>query len=1227
MDFTPGACSATLIGAFTSSGTGVSVSMFDIALCSDGILYGMGGTGLYEINTINAVSTLLIPIFSPNNALACSPDFRLFGVGGGNVLEFFVGPMTSSAVGSTGYVSAGDLVYYKGLWYHTVLGGLLEIPNIDAPGTNQLIYPGGPHQGVTVSPNTCNSLILPESQYSEIDLATGILTPICNIGQIGQSGLTSMFEFQTPPPCPMILDLDDDDSSGASDADYNGDMYTCATEDGLNIADEDVYISSFNDIVDITINIDMGLLDPPDEILILTAANNITITGSGTDQIILSNNGGATVEDFEMAISNIKYYNQKTYPTPGIREIKVVIEDTDGEFSNDAIGYITMTQYEDLIVDLGPDITACEDELIFIDAGLGDTYNWSTSETTQLIFPNLAGEYAVTVTQFPKCPGIDTIEIYHLPAVNFQIDIEGPICVGEDFIIYVLTDYEGIFDIELLNVNTNELYYFENTMNGDTLTISNIDNTFLQINQIVLLIEDICAIDGSGLIDIVVNDVITESLEASICQYDSILYRGVYLKEEGEYLDTVVTALTCDSLIIFNLDVFPLYVDTIFQFSCDTADVGFYKDSLTTIMGCDSIINLDISLSPNHDTTIVSTSCDFEQVIDTIIQLTNQYGCDSTVHSIVNYALSDTTEVTTFTCNPTEVDTVIQELVSMDGCDSIAISFVVLVSPDTTYLDLITCDSTAVGLTINMEMNMSGCDSLIYENYIYQEPSTENLQIVVCDPTNQGLQIDTLISSFGCDSIFVTTENVYFAPDTIQISQSSCDPLIVGVSYNSLINIYGCDSIIEETTISYQPLDTVYLQQSTCNSSLAVTNVDLYTTAENCDSIVQIEVIFTPLDTTYIFDTSCNIGSIGIEYISLNTIEGCDSIVKSEVSFTPLDTTYVFDTSCQLDSVGINYVLLNTAEGCDSIIAKSISFDPQDTTFSTLETCDIILNNTIDTLTFQIGDCDSVVIETSFYVGSDTTFLFETTCIDSEAGLSTINLSNIFGCDSTIVLDIALMPSHNMFFTDTICYITNDSIEEFMLINQFGCDSLITIKKIYEAPYLDLGLDQSILSGEEVLIEVNTSITDGDLFWSSDPFLDLVEFDDLTIMPKENITITLQILSTEGCEANDQIMINVESENTLIFPNVFSPNSDGFNDIFTFNLDDFDIESIESLYIFDRWGNKVHSINNVNSSTPFGWNGEIDGQKVESGVYVFFAQLRMLSGENVTIVQDLVVLR
>lgn len=48
-----------------------------------------------------------------------------------------------------------------------------------------------------------------------------------------------MLEFSTSPPCNIQLDLDCNDSSGATDVDFNSPAYNCLS-DGVPIADEDI---------------------------------------------------------------------------------------------------------------------------------------------------------------------------------------------------------------------------------------------------------------------------------------------------------------------------------------------------------------------------------------------------------------------------------------------------------------------------------------------------------------------------------------------------------------------------------------------------------------------------------------------------------------------------------------------------------------------------------------------------------------------------------------------------------------------------------------------------------------------------------------------------------------------------------------------------------------------------------------------------------------------------
>lgn len=81
----------------------------------------------------------------------------------------------------------------------------------------------------------------------------------------------------------------------------------------------------------------------------------------------------------------------------------------------------------------------------------------------------------------------------------------------------------------------------------------------------------------------------------------------------------------------------------------------------------------------------------------------------------------------------------------------------------------------------------------------------------------------------------------------------------------------------------------------------------------------------------------------------------------------------------------------------------------------------------------------------------------------------------------------------------------------------------------------------------------------------------------------------------------------------VFIPDAFSPNDDGINDYFT--LYSSELQLIESLQIFDRWGNRLflgESIPPGEENT--GWNGRVNGKRLDPGVYVFLAEIRFLNG-------------
>lgn len=100
--------------------------------------------------------------------------------------------------------------------------------------------------------------------------------------------------------------------------------------------------------------------------------------------------------------------------------------------SNDTI-YQEITAYPDLLVNLGPDETACMGNSVTLNAGSypNASYHWNTGESTQTINVYSSGNYTVTVTDANGCTASDSklVNFTPLPVVSLQ-DF-APVCSNQ----------------------------------------------------------------------------------------------------------------------------------------------------------------------------------------------------------------------------------------------------------------------------------------------------------------------------------------------------------------------------------------------------------------------------------------------------------------------------------------------------------------------------------------------------------------------------------------------------------------------------------------------------------------------------------------------------------------------------------------------------------------------------------------------------------------------------
>ena len=669
----------------------------------------------------------------------------------------------------------------------------------------------------------------------------------------------------------------------------------------------------------------------------------------------------------------------------------------------------------------------------------GESYDWEHDTFTQL------GDYTKTLISSLGCDSVVTLHLTVLPEVVGQTEHK-TVCFGETYEWHQVTySASGTYTASLQDNN------------GCTYT-----------DTLILTILD---------------EVPETKVDKYLCEGDSMLWDGQYIKQSGLYPVTLQDSHGCDSLVTLNLTFVQGSDSTIYKTICSGGTYVFQNQTLTqsgtyvdTIAECNTTITLHLTVNQaiTVEVTEVVNGCayDWNGVTyttsgDYTYKTTGINGCDST--TILHLTL-----VPTVVNAP--VDTV---TLCYGGTHPWRDGETYSTAGTYTYVEKNANDCDSTRYTLELIVREKVEPTIIEQTICYEDKSyTWDVTGLTYDTT--GYYKQTLTDVNGCDSI-VTLHLVVF--DEI-LPTSFRDTINEGDSYTWNGKTYttagdyidtipstitGCDSIvtlslhvipqkrIEVANITAYVCDgTEYIDPVT-NKKHIITSL-IPSTQTWSDTIVKSLVldsiynyVITPIVAPEVM-TDATLASIAVAPVLTQgvlpdmsgTVAAIMAYYNGNDTEAIADVNNIYWTDASLNTVvpcgaTTHTMTLVVEAGCDNKITTTHTFDvlPVMGVTETVVACDSYTWNgqtytTSGDYTFTgqtASGCDSIVTLHLTINKPAYTEIYETTCDSydwytgtlTESGVYVHTLQTTAGCDSIVTLRLTINKSFYKEETATAC--------------------------------------------------------------------------------------------------------------------------------------------------------------------------------------------------------------
>ncbi|WP_395599639.1 LapA family giant adhesin [Pseudomonas sp. A1437] len=226
-----------------------------------------------------------------------------------------------------------------------------------------------------------------ENFVVKIDSATGGNFENLAVSTTNGSVSTSIIDNDAPP----VIDLDANNSSGATGADYKVTFTENTPGAGVSIADTDIRITDPDSTMLTGATVVLTNRQDGDALNLGNSVNGITINAINTNgTVTLTLSGNATLADYMQAIKNISFTNNSEDPSTVPRIITVTVTDG-GNYSNTATTTVNVVAVNDAPVAAPINVTGTEDTPLIL--------GWSTFGVSDVDSP--ASSLGVKITQLP----------------------------------------------------------------------------------------------------------------------------------------------------------------------------------------------------------------------------------------------------------------------------------------------------------------------------------------------------------------------------------------------------------------------------------------------------------------------------------------------------------------------------------------------------------------------------------------------------------------------------------------------------------------------------------------------------------------------------------------------------------------------------------------------------------------------------------------------------------